>query len=53
MYDVIFRTDYGLKASDRIVWVDNASAQHNLYVHGSADQAGKGGCFVVNTEERL
>jgi hypothetical protein len=53
MFDVYFRTDYALVADDLIVWVDNAGISHNLYVHGSADQAGKAACFVVSTEERL
>jgi hypothetical protein len=52
LYDVIFGHDYSLRADDKIVWIDNSSVSHNLYVHGSADQAGRGGCFVVSTEER-
>lgn len=53
MYSVMFSADHSLKVNDKIVWVDNAGASHNLYVHGSADQAGRGACFVVSTEERL
>jgi hypothetical protein len=52
LYDVIFGTDYGLRADDKVVWVDSAGLSHNLYVHGSSDQAGKGACLVVSTEER-
>jgi len=42
MYDVIFRDDHSLDVDDKVVWVDGSSVSHNLHVHGSADQAGKG-----------
>lgn len=53
VHDVFFRDDHALAADDKIVWVDNAGVTHNLFVLGSTDQAGKGGCFMVSTEERL
>jgi hypothetical protein len=52
MYDVMFRDNYSLKADDKIVWVDDVSVSHNLYVHGNADQAGRGAAFVVSCEEK-
>lgn len=52
MYNVMFAANYSLKIDDKIVWVDSASVPHNLYVHGNADQAGRGAAFVVSCEER-
>ncbi len=52
MYNVYFASNYGLVTDDKITWVDSASITHALYVHGSADQSGKGGTFKVTTEER-
>lgn len=51
-WDVMFATNYSLTADDKIVFVDDASITRNLYVRGSADQAGRGGAFVVSCEER-
>jgi hypothetical protein len=52
MYDVMFRDNYSLQADDKIVWVDDVSVSHSLYVHGNADQAARGAAFVVSCEER-
>ena len=51
-YNVFFRTDYSLASNDRITWVDDTGTTRNLYVFGTANQAGKGGAFVVTAEER-
>lgn len=51
-YNVTFATDRGLVADDKIVWVDEAGTIHVLFVHGSADQAGRGAAFVVSCEEQ-
>lgn len=53
MYNVMFRDNYSLGLDDKIVWVDDAGTSRNLYVHGTADQAGRGAAFVVQCEERL
>lgn len=52
MYDVMFATNYSLRVDDKVVWVDTAGVSHNLYAHGNADQAGRGGTFVASCEER-
>lgn len=52
MWDVIFRDDYSLATDDKIVWVDTAGVSRKLFVHGNADQAGRGAAFVVSCEER-
>jgi hypothetical protein len=51
-YNVFFATDYALKADDKIVWVDDTGATRNLFVFGTANEAGKGGTFTVHAEER-
>ncbi|WP_406699234.1 hypothetical protein V5E97_10190 [Singulisphaera sp. Ch08] len=51
-FDVMFAANYELVADDKIVWVDEAGVSHNLFVHGNADQAGRGAAFVVGCEER-
>lgn len=53
MWNVMFREDYSLRTDDKVAWVDTAGATRNLYVHGNADQAGRGSAFVVQCEERL
>lgn len=53
MYNVMFTQDYSLRTDDKIVWVDTAGATRNLFVHGNADQAGRGAAFVAQCEERL
>lgn len=52
MWRVMTRRNYSLKLDDKIVWVDDASVSHNLYVHGNADQAGRASAFVAECEER-
>lgn len=52
MWEVMFRDNYSLAADDKIEWVDDASVTHKLFVRGNADQAGRGGAFVVSCEER-
>src|SRR4051794_31324477 len=41
-YDLVFATDHGLLANDKAVWVDGLGTSRNLFVSGSADQAGRG-----------
>jgi hypothetical protein len=53
MWNVMFNQDYSLRTDDKIVWVDTAGATRNLFVYGNADQAGRGGAFVAQCEERL
>ena len=52
VYDVLFATDYSLKADDKLVWTDDAGTTRTLFVMGTANQAGRGGCFSVSAEER-
>ena len=52
-YTIFFSTDYSLDLNDKIVWTDDAGATRNLFVFGTANQAGKGGVFAVTAEERL
>lgn len=52
MWNVMFTQDYSLRLDDKVVWVDTAGATRNLYVHGNADQAGRGAAFVAQCEER-
>lgn len=52
MWNVMFTQDYSLRTDDKVVWVDTAGATRNLYVHGNADQAGRGAAFVAQCEER-
>ena len=51
-FDVFFATDYALKADDKIVWVDDAGTRRNLFVLGTAGEAGKAGTFTIHAEER-
>lgn len=53
MWNVMFRDNYSLGLDDKIVWVDDASVTRSLFVHGTADQAGRGAAYVVQCEERL
>lgn len=53
MYDVMFRDNYQLTADDKIEWADDVGTLHELFVHGNADQAGRGAAFVVSCEERI
>lgn len=52
MWNVMFAANYSLATDDKIVWVDDAVVTHELFVRGNADQAGRGGAFVVSCEER-
>ncbi|SIN70098.1 hypothetical protein SAMN05444166_0234 [Singulisphaera sp. GP187] len=51
-WNVLFRDNYSLVADDKIVWADDVGVNHHLFVHGNADQAGRGAAFVVSCEER-
>lgn len=51
-YHVVFRANPALVADDKVVWVDDAGVRRELYVHGGADQAGRGAAFIVTCEER-
>ena len=50
-YNVFFASDPGLKTDDKIVGTGD-SAGVVLFVFGTANQAGKGGTFVVTAEQR-
>jgi len=50
-YDVFFASDPGLKTDDKIAGTGD-SAGVVLFVSGTANQAGKGGTFVVTAEQR-
>jgi hypothetical protein len=52
-YRVYFATDHGLRAGDKIVWVDQTGKTRTLIVAGASDQAGKGGAIAVLAEEAL
>lgn len=51
-YDIVFAANPGLAANDMIAWTDAGGMTRNLFVSGSADQAGRGACFVVGAQER-
>src|SRR4051812_28349522 len=44
-YHVFFAADPALESDDKIVWVDDAGTTHNLFVSGTANEAGRGGAF--------
>jgi hypothetical protein len=51
-YSIMFGSNPGLQANDKVTWTDTLGVSHDLFVLGTADQAGRGAAFVVSCEER-